>query len=234
MVIFLSKLKNLCQKDLNKVETALVNLAIQTNLTLQWIPAHSSIQGNEQAEKLATEGGQLDQKDRYTDEKTIIKTLSKKKWKQQNQNVNQSENLHKLNRPEQVILFRLRTGHNRLNAHMYSKFKVGEPEMCLCNADILTAEHLIQRCQLHDVLRWDMWPEPTTTEGPALSQPGGAEEDSCSHESDSHLCLEYDDKEEKDACSTKLQKNMPGCAIPLMNKLYSRKQELEKSATFIS
>ena len=71
-----------------------------------------------------------------------------------------SDNLYKLNRPEQVILFRLRTGHSRLNAHMYSKFKVGESEMCPCNADIVTAEHLLQYCPLHDALRRDMWPEP--------------------------------------------------------------------------
>ena len=28
------------------------------------------------------------------------------------------------------------------------------------NADIMTAEHLLQHCQLHDALRRDMWPEP--------------------------------------------------------------------------
>ena len=27
------------------------------------------------------------------------------------------------------------------------------------NADIMTVEHLLQHCQLHDALRWDMWPE---------------------------------------------------------------------------
>ena len=111
------------------------------------------------------EGGQLEQEDRYTtytDEKTIIKTLSKKKkWKQQLQNYNQSDSLHKLNRTEQVILFRLRTGHNRLNTHMCNKFKVSESEMCPCNADIMTAEHLLQHCRLHYVMRRDTWPEPT-------------------------------------------------------------------------
>ena len=78
----LSKFQNPRQKDLNEVETALVDLAAQSNLTLQWVPAHCGIQGNEQADRLAREGGQLQQEDRYTsytDEKTIIKTLSKKK-----------------------------------------------------------------------------------------------------------------------------------------------------------
>ena len=85
---------------------------------------------------------------------------SPRKKKQQDPNANQLDSLHKLNRPEQIILFRLRTGHNRLNAHMY-KFKVGESEMCPCNVDIMTAEHLLQHCQLHDALRRVMWPEPT-------------------------------------------------------------------------
>ena len=107
------------------------------------------------------------------------KPSPRKQWKQQHPNYNQSDSLHKLNRPEQVILFRLRTGHNRLNAHMYNKFKVGESEMCPCNADIMTVEHLLQHCRLHDAMRRDMWPEPTLLiEVQALWQPGGAEEDS--------------------------------------------------------
>ena len=43
---------------------------------------------------------------------------------------------------------------------MYCKFKVAESEMYPCNADIRTAEHLLQHCRLHDALRRDMWPEP--------------------------------------------------------------------------
>ena len=38
-------------------------------------------------------------------------------------------------------------------------FKVGQSEMCPCNVDIMTAEHLLQHCQLHDALRRDMRPE---------------------------------------------------------------------------
>ena len=62
---------------------------------------------------------------------------------------------------DEAILFGLRTGHNRLNVHMYNKFKVGESEMRPCNADIMSAEHLLQHCRLYDTLRRDTWPEPT-------------------------------------------------------------------------
>ena len=44
---------------------------------------------------------------------------------------------------------------------MYNTFKVGESEMCPCNADIMIAEHLQQYCPLHDAVRRDTWPEPT-------------------------------------------------------------------------
>ena len=44
---------------------------------------------------------------------------------------------------------------------MHNKFKVGESEMCPCNADIVTVEHLLQHCRQHDAMRRDMWPEPT-------------------------------------------------------------------------
>ena len=83
----LSKLQNPHQKDPSEVETALVDLTAQTNLILQWIPAHCGIQGNEQADRLARGGGQLEQEEKYTtytDEKTIIKALSKKKKKKKN------------------------------------------------------------------------------------------------------------------------------------------------------
>ena len=31
--------------------------------------------------------------------------------------------------------------------------------MCPFNADMMTAEHLLQHCHLNDALRRDMWPE---------------------------------------------------------------------------
>ena len=67
--------KKPCQNDLKEVETALVYLAALTNLNLPSIPAHGQIQENEQQERLAKEGGQLDPEEWHTssaDEMAII------------------------------------------------------------------------------------------------------------------------------------------------------------------
>ena len=112
----------------------------------------------------------------------------------------QPVNLHKLNRTEQVILFRLRTGHNGLNAHMYNKFKVGESVMYPCNADIMTAEHLLQHCPIRDAMSHNETGHMAGTDasvGQGLWQPGagGAEEVSRLREGNRHLHLAYDYEE---------------------------------------
>ena len=88
----LNKLQNPRQKDLSEVQTALVNFTAHTNLSLHWIKAHCGIQGNEQADRLASERGQLDEENMYTSyahEKTTIKP-SPRKWKQQDPGFNQT------------------------------------------------------------------------------------------------------------------------------------------------
>ena len=43
---------------------------------------------------------------------------------------------------DQVILIRLRTGHNRMNAHMYSKLKIGQTDRCPWETAQMTSKHL--------------------------------------------------------------------------------------------
>ena len=75
------------------------------------------------------------------------------------------------------------------------KFKVGESEMCPCNANIMTAEHLLQHCQLHDALRRDTWPEPTLLRDKLY---GNLEElrRTAAFVRDLHLAYDDDDEEE--------------------------------------
>ena len=44
-----------------------------------------------------------------------IKLLTAGKWHQKHTNFNQREGYHCLERADQIILIRLRTGHNRMN-----------------------------------------------------------------------------------------------------------------------
>ena len=133
-----------------------------------------------------------------------------------------SDSLHKLNRAEQVILFRLRTGHNRLNAYMYSKFKVGESEMCPCNADIMTAEHLLLHCQLHDALRRVIWPEPVPLRDAFNDNLEELRRTAAFDEDDRHLRLAYYDEEAE---------GRRAVGVPMLKSLVGLDQEKKKKKT---
>ncbi|KAK3781066.1 hypothetical protein RRG08_022330 [Elysia crispata] len=65
-------------------------------------------------------------------------------------------------RSEQVLIFRLRTGHNGMNHDMFTKFKIGSTDQCPCTAGAMTAEHLLQTYPLYKVLRKRFWSQPTS------------------------------------------------------------------------
>ena len=58
----------------------------------------------------------------------------------------QRDDYHLLSREQQVVLVRLRTGHNRLNSHMHSKLKLASSPTCPCGQKDQTTDHLLQRC----------------------------------------------------------------------------------------
>ena len=99
--------------------------------------------GNETADKLARGGGQLDQCDTWVscqDERTIIESLAHKNCLQEHTGHDRSDSCYKLNRADQVILLRLRTGHSRLDVHLFNKMTIGQSEMCPCNTAPMTMQ----------------------------------------------------------------------------------------------
>ena len=58
----------------------------------------------------------------------------------------QRDDYHLLSRKQQVILVRLRIGHNRLNSHMHRKLKLPPSPTCPCGQEEQTTEHVRQRC----------------------------------------------------------------------------------------
>lgn len=151
-------------KDLNQLSCALSSLSVHKEVVLQWIPAHCGVAGNETADRLAKEGGLLEQHNTsvsYSDEKTIIRNLINKRWHEEHPNYSKSDSYHKLCRADQVILIRLRTGHNRMRAHLYNKLKIGQTEKCPCDTAPMTTAHLLQDCPMQDALRQATWPDDT-------------------------------------------------------------------------
>ncbi|GFS19346.1 retrovirus-related Pol polyprotein from type-1 retrotransposable element R1 2 [Elysia marginata] len=66
-----------------------------------------------------------------------------------------------MNRKGQTTLFRLRTGHNRLKAHLYKTYNIGHTDLCLCGEAAETVEHVVQDCQNYRKLRQAVWSKPT-------------------------------------------------------------------------
>ena len=122
----------------------------------QWIPSHCNLPGNEAADSLAKEGTTKEQVDRstsYPEVKTILKAKQHSKWRHKHPRYNKADPYYLLTRREQVTVFRLRTGHNRLNYHLYSKLRIGHTEQCPCGTGSQTTEHLLQFCPTYEPLR---------------------------------------------------------------------------------
>ena len=97
----------------------------------------------------------------YSEQKTIIKSCLKRKWKLEHPKYNKADAYNQLERHEQVVIIRLRANHNKPKQHLYRTFKVGDTDQCPCGEEMQAAEHILQRCQLYKELTMRTWPQPT-------------------------------------------------------------------------
>ena len=65
-------------------------------------------------------------------------------------------------RKEQVDIFRLRTGHNRLNSHMNKKMKKVSSPLCPCGEAEQDSRHVLQDCRQQHRERKELWPTATS------------------------------------------------------------------------
>jgi len=111
---------------------------------------------DEQADQLAKSGAQEEQPSisiHYQVQTTIIKTGL--------QPTQEKDACHLLDRPGHVVLERLRSGHNRLNAHMHRKLKVVPSPTYPCGEEDQTTKHVLQGCNRHQPERIAQWPSAT-------------------------------------------------------------------------
>ena len=150
-------MKKIC-KIVSRVKKALNNIK-SLRTVLQWIPSHCGIEGNDKADNLAKLGAAQEQNDNavsLAELNNIIKALFRTPA--------QKDSLHLLTRPEQVTIFRLRTGHNRLNKHLHTKLRVVPSPMRPCGEAEQDMHHILQDCRSFRQLRRQVWPEPTSIE----------------------------------------------------------------------
>ena len=162
----LSAIQSLDREPKDSLTRSILTILSNINaaVTVQWIPSHIGIPGNETADQLAKEGSKKPQEPvplTLQEAKALIKGTYTDKWKQEHNNYSvKGDPMHILPRKEQRSIFRLRTGHCRVGAHM-SKITAGRSAACPCGATKQTVEHLLQNCPLLKEARQRLWPQST-------------------------------------------------------------------------
>ena len=117
----------------------------ECTVVLQWIAAHCGIPGNERADRLAKTGSkqlQPTSTSTYQEAKTLLRNRQKCQWKRATGDYNPSTDpVNRLARHEQTTIFRLRTGHCGLRAHLM-RIGIMDSALCDCKEAEQTVHHI--------------------------------------------------------------------------------------------
>ena len=170
------RLDHLAVRSLNKSINNFID-TFAVRVTLQWIPGHINIPGNERADTLAKQGTRCTQPNipvSYNTAKQIIKTNKKEEWLNgwatgttgrcvfnQMTTPNPKDHTNTPQRREQVALFRLRSNHTLLNQHLNRIWPQNEPMCPLCPCQSGSVVHHLFECpSLQDLRARLLPPDP--------------------------------------------------------------------------
>ena len=150
--------------DLQDLINALNRVTEQARVALQWVPAHVGLLGNEMADKLAKAGSVLPQFESeltFSETKSFLRSVFQQEWITHNRGYRANlDSFRTLERKHQTTIFRLRTGHCRLNYHFHRIGLAPSPN-CPCDLSLQTPEHILQSCLLFEDQRKKFWPTAT-------------------------------------------------------------------------
>ena len=102
------------------LHSSLAKLTAQFTVSLQWVPAHVGLTGNEKADRLAKIGNQAPQTQNpvtYREAKTLLHSRYNGDWKKYNGGYQAHlDPIWRLEPAQQTTIFRLRTGHCGLSS----------------------------------------------------------------------------------------------------------------------
>jgi hypothetical protein len=98
---------------------------------------------------------QTDYQISYEDAKTVAKGHYHKQWKIIHPKFTAEDGYFQLSRSEQVMILRLRNGHNKMRYHLHTKLKIGTTSLCHCGLADMIAEHVLQEYPQLTDLRTD-------------------------------------------------------------------------------
>ena len=169
--------RDICRlaQSLNKLLTS-----YDVQVTLQWIPGHEDVSGNERADRLAKEGSKKEQYEKqcsYQTVKKMIKNNSKKAWMNRWEKGNTGrtmfsnmakpmpkDSINLLPRQDQSLIFQLRTGHAPLNLHL-NRINPQHLPLCRnCDNPYESTAHVLFDCQATESLRKELLPPFPTLE----------------------------------------------------------------------
>ena len=159
---------------MNKADKLMTSYNIE--VSLQWIPGHVGLPGNERADKLAKLGAQCPQTATSVTINTAkhlinehLKNAWIKKWADGKTGrkifefmpvPNKNDPINKMRRKEQAVIFRLRSEHIQLNKHL-NDIGIKDSAKCpLCPCPEESVAHHLYQCPALDDLRAEFLPSP--------------------------------------------------------------------------